>query len=139
MDPTLNGALFYFENIALTCGFLFISMMLAFGNGPVRSAMIRWEPEVEPGPRYKLRKFARWVRVNQSKIGAFLLVFFGARFSLVIGVHAAVGVAAIQQGGLAWYLHTIRIVQAVGLGMLLRGLRKKRKYPNPPPELQLQK
>ena len=139
MDPTLNGSLFYFESIALTCGFIFISKMLVLGNGPVRSAMTRWEPETEPGPRYKLRKFLRWVRVNQTKIGAFLLFFFGAAFSVAIGVHAAIGVAAIQQGSVDWYFHAFRSIQVIGVVMMIRGLRKPRKYVNPPKKLRAKK
>jgi hypothetical protein len=132
MDPTLNGALFYLETMALVAGLLTFAMALVIGKGPVRYAMKRWEPETPPGPRYRLRKALRWVRVNQTTIGAFLLFFFGAAFNFLLGLHAALGVAAIHAGELDWYFHALRFLQVIGVWMFIRGLLTPRKYKNPP-------
>jgi hypothetical protein len=132
MDPTLSGVFLYAENIALASGLLFVSVLFALSKSDGMGALAHWEPETEPGRFYTLRKLLRWWRVNQVRIGGFLVFFFGAVSYVVGGIYAAVGISMIQQPGLVWPLHVIRIPQVVGVWAFIRGITRRRQRNSPP-------
>lgn len=135
MDPALSSLLYYVENILLACGLLFVSVLFALGRSKGMQNLARWEPEVLPGRFYTFRKSHRWFRINKTRIGGFMLFFFGAIAAAIIAVHAALAVPLLQANGWVWYMHVVRIPQIIGVWFFLRGISRPRKYENPPDEL----
>jgi hypothetical protein len=130
MDPTWSNVLYYVENIALACGLAFVSVLFALGKSRGMKNLAHWEPETEPGRFYRLRRLFRWVRVNQGRIGGFLIFFFGAVSYTVVGVHAAMGIPLLQNGVWPWYQQVVRLIQVVGIWLFIRGITARRDYDN---------
>lgn len=135
MDPaSLSNLFYYVENLLLACGLLFVAVLFALGRSSGMQNLARWEPETLPGRHYGLRRFYRWVRVNRTRIGGFVLFFFGAIIAAIFAVHAILTIPLLQGGQWVWYLQVLRVPQILGVWIFLRGLSRPRKYKNPPPD-----
>lgn len=135
MDPaSLSNLFYYVENLALACGLLFIAVLFALGKSQGMKDLARWEPETLPGRYYRLRRFLRWLKTNRTRIGGFILFFFGSLVASVFAIHAILAVPLLQDGVWVWYLQVLRVPQIIGVWIFLRGLSTPRKYKNSPPD-----
>ena len=128
MEPTLNGLVFYLENIAIVSGYLFISLIFLIGRIPLIKGLYRWEPPTKPGKYYLIRKSLRWFRCNQTRLGGLLFFFLCGMTHVSLAIHAAFAIPMIHHGALSWYMHAIHLPQGLSVWLFVTGLVRPRKY-----------